>query len=208
MTAICEKIRASHPDVEFERIDTARIYVADFTERTKGTGKRRAVEVNGTPPGAPSGGLMDCAVFHNAGRETVEFAMFDDSKFIDISGENVRHCECSMHIGKPTEPRWVAFLEIKDCQPSNILRHRDKAIEQIANVARDFRARGIVSHEHLIGIVSCPRQKTAFNSTIVGTPVDALDLKRRTGITFFGTNDVLILGTPGLKPILLTRQWH
>ena len=193
-------ILAAHSQTTFlEKSDSA-IYIADFTRRTQGTSRPRSVEISTSLPMMDDGSLVDAVMFHNDKCLPIEIAIFDDYIFEDITGNNIEHCEGGLFIKNDT--KWVAFFEIKDCDESNILNYKAKAIRQITNVSNDFKARNIVTTERIHGIISFPRKHTTFNDEIFGDPIYYTRLKRSTGILFYATNEVFIIDRNSLNPII------
>lgn len=195
------KIQTEHSCTRFIQSNAATIYVADFSERTKLYPPKRSVEVSHAVQMSPDGrGPIDSTLFHNDNQLDIELGLFEDSTYHDLSGANIEHCEGTMYVANIPDLKWVAFLEIKDCLPKNVKNHKKKSLTQIQNVVNDFKARGIITTENVIGIISCPQKKVAFNSTIVGDMVSATALKRSTGINFYGTNEVFIVSKEIIRP--------
>lgn len=196
-----DKIYSVHSCTQFQSVNYPDIFIADFSERTKTKPPKRSVEISANNQPSPDGnGDMDSAVFHNNNGLNIEFAMYDDYTYHDISGNNIQHCECTMYIPDMKPLKWVAFLELKDCLPKNIHKHKKKAKEQIKNVVDDFKTRGILTNEIVYGIISCPQKKIAFNDSIIGDTIEWTKLKRLTGINYFGTNETFILSSTALLP--------
>lgn len=194
-------IYSAHNCTQFQTVNFSDIFIADFSERTKTNPPKRSVEISANNQPSPDGnGDMDSAVFHNSNGLDIEFAMYDDYTYHDVHGTNIRHCECTMYVPCMEPLKWVAFLELKDCLPKNIHKHKEKAKEQIKNVVDDFKTRGILTTEIVYGIISCPRKKIAFNDSIIGDTIEWTRLKRSTGINYFGTNETFILSSTALLP--------
>lgn len=197
---IKDSIQAAHPDAKTATYDFKEIYIADFTERTNSS---RSVEVTGHNQTCPiSGNPMDSAVFHNPSEMKVEYIGYDDDNYYNQKGDNIRHCEASMFPSGEAPVNWVVMLELKDCKPRNIKKHKFKARRQIFNVVKDLRERGILTSEKILGIVSVPRRHTDFNALIAGDIIQQTRYKRYTGITYFGTNEVLLIDTNTCRPVV------
>lgn len=193
-------ILAVHPQTSFLEKSDATIYIADFTRRTQGTINPRSVEISTSLPTMDDGIGVDAVLFHNKKILPIEIATFNDYTFENIAGDNIEHCEGGMYIKDATN--WITLFEIKDCDESNILNHKAKAIRQITNVSNDFRLRNIVTSELVYGIISFPRRHTAFNDDIFGDTIEYTKLKRSTGILFYATNEVFIVDMKGIKPVV------
>lgn len=193
-------ILSAHPQTSFWNSSAETFYIADFTRRTQGTAKPRSVEISETPPIMADGSRVDAVTFHNDQRLSVEVATYDDYLFEDTIGTNIEHCEGSLY--ELDNPQWIAFFEIKDCDERNIQNHKEKAIRQIINASNDFKVRGIVTAEKVYGIISFPRKHTAFNDDIFGDIIEYTQLKRRTGILFYATNELYIIDKHSLNPII------
>ena len=197
---IKDAILAAHPDATATAYNYKDIYIADFSERT---GSLRSVEVTGTNQLCPISGMpMDSAVFHNPKEIRMEIVEYDDYKFLNLKGDNIQHCEATMFPSDEIETKWVVMLELKDCKPNKIKKHRAKAIRQIFNVVKDLRDRAVLTKEKLIGVVSMPRRHTEFNAMIAGDIIQQTRYKRFTGITFVGTNEVMIIDKNICRPIM------
>lgn len=190
-------ILSAHPQTQFQELSASTIYIADFTRRTQGTTHQRSVEVSDHTPTMDDGTSVDAIVFHNTTRLQVEFSIFDDYHFEDITNTNIEHCEGGMYAKE--SPKWVTFFEIKDCEERNILNYKQKAIGQITNVLNDFKTRGIIHDERVYGVISFPRKHTAFNDVIFGDMIEYTRLRRTTGILFYATNEVFIVNANGIS---------
>lgn len=193
-------ILATHPQTSFLEKSDSTIYIADFTRRTQGTINPRSVEISTSLPTMDDGTAVDAVLFHNEKRLPIEIATFNDYIFENIAGNNIEHCEGGMYVKDVAN--WVAFFEIKDCDESNILKYKAKAIRQITNVSNDFKSRNIVTSKLVYGIISFPRRHTAFNDDIFGDMIEYTKLKRSTGILFYATNEVFIADMNELKPVV------
>lgn len=196
-----DEIYSAHSCTRYEQISASRIYVADFTQRTKNSAFKRSVEVSDTIQMNPNGmGVMDSVIFYNANNLPIEFAIFKDLEYHNVLGTNIKHCECVMYLEKEKDLEWIAFLEIKDCKSTNVTLYLEDAKIQIENVVNDFKVRNILSSEKIFGVISCPQCKVKFNDYIFGNPIDTLRYKRTTGINLFGTNETLIISKRLLHP--------
>lgn len=193
-------ILSAHPQTSFWNSSAETFYIADFTRRTQGTANPRSVEISETPPIMADGSRVDAVTFHNDQRLSVEVATYDDYLFEDTIGTNIEHCEGSLY--ELDNPQWIAFFEIKDCDERNIQNHKEKAIRQVINVSNDFKVRGIVTAEKVYGIISFPRKHTAFNDDIFGDIIEYTQLKRRTGVLLYATNELYIIDKHSLNPII------
>ena len=204
------KIQAVQPDSSVTTVNHSMIYIADFTERTKHMTPQRHVEITGAQQQDPSGTvLMDSLVIHNDNGYDVEVVLFDDhiyNNIITTRPHTIKHCEGSFVILDKESPRWIAFIELKDCAANSrfLAEHAFKAKRQIYNVVRDLRARGIVTSERIYGLISWPQVKTSFNSMITGgDTIAATRYKKYTGVTYYGTNEAYIIDKEVLQPVIV-----
>lgn len=181
-------------------------YIADFTERTKLLPIKRHVEVhaNCIPTDPNTGADMDCLKLNNESSGTIEYILLDDNSFFNINGTNVEHCEGSFSIKQSMGvlPKWIVLFEIKDCLPENVSNYIEKARGQIMNVKFDYDARGIIGRGiNVYGIVSCPQKKVGFNAAMFTNPIDALNWKRVTGISYYLSNELFVVSENMIRPI-------
>lgn len=203
MSNLARQIYSIHPTTSFRHVSYPKIYVADFTERTKMLPGKRSVEITDYNQMTPDGGaLMDSAVIHNAGGLLLEFSLLHDTSYTSTIAPNNLHCEGCFCLEDDTNRKWIVFFELKDCLPGNIPNHRRKAKKQIENVVADFNGHSLINGLKLFGIISCPRQKVSFNDTIVGDMFAARAYKRRTGITLYGSNEVFVMNKNNIRPVI------
>ncbi|MBQ0090115.1 MAG: hypothetical protein KBT27_12385 [Prevotellaceae bacterium] len=200
---MARQIYSFHPTTSFLQVNYSEIYVADFSERTKMLPIKRSVEITDHNQLAPDGRtLMDSAVIHNDGGLLLEFSLLHDDLYTSTIVPNNLHCEGCFYLENNANRKWIVFFELKDCLPKNISKHKGKAKKQIENVVLDFKGHSLINGLNLFGIISCPRKKVAFNDTIVGDMFAARAYKRRTGITLYGTNEVLVINENNIRPVI------
>lgn len=204
------KIQANHAGTSLSNVDFPMIYIADFTERTKLLPIKRHVEITPSqqadPNDATGATLMDSLMVHNVNGFSVEILLLDDNVFTNVVTGRAhpnQHCEGCFAINAASSPKWVAFMELKDCADGSpfLAKHALKAKRQIYNVIQDLRARKIITTEKLFGIISWPQVKVSFNDMIIGADMYAATrYKRFTGVTFYGTNEAFIISEELIRP--------
>lgn len=192
------RLGAAYPDAFIITKDVPIIYVADFSERTDSI---RKVEVHNVMPECPhdKDKVMDCLIIVNPSSIKLDFNIFDDHQFIDKEGKDIEHCEGCFYPYENNDDSWITLLEIKDCKPKNVSVYREKVISQIISSAELLRNRNIITTHKVYGVVSMPRTKTSFNSTIFGMPPDYTSLKRKHNILFAATNKIEIVDNKKIK---------
>lgn len=202
MNNLSNQILLYHSETVFLQVNHRDIYVADFTERTKLSPKKRSVEITNYNQQTPDGSaLMDSLVIRNSNNLLIEFSLLHDTLYTSCIVANNEHCEGCFY-NDDVNRNWVVFFELKDCLPKNVDNHREKAIRQIINVVDDFRGHSLITGLKLFGIVSCPRKKVAFNDTIVGDMFEARNFKRITGITLYGSNEIFVMDENNIRPVI------
>lgn len=174
------------------RKHNARLYVADYTNRTSGT---RQLGVYTSCPKVPGGGGdMDCVEFENNRGLSLDFLFFDNAGYQGYGVKSNEHCEGVCYLAKQDPLKWMVFYEIKDCDPANIMEYKSKAMRQIFNVYKDFLncniiQRGVISY----GIISYPQKHTSFNDAIFTDIIELKRLKKWTHINFRASNWIYVL---------------
>lgn len=206
------RIHTAQPQSSLTTVNYPTIYIADFTERTKHmpVASRRHVEITASQQNEPFGAtLMDSLNIYNSKNFDVEIILFDDNVYnsaITTRAHANQHCEGTFSILDKEPSRWIAIMELKDCDPHSRFKseHAFKAKRQIYNVVQDLRARGIITTEHLYGLISWPQVKTSFNSMITGADVIAATrYKKFTGVTYYGANEAYIVSREVLQPVVV-----
>lgn len=194
-----KKIAKYHPLTQFHDVSSEDIYIADFSRRTNGA---RSVEVHTAKPLDPNGvDEMDCLHLKNEKLLTVEVSVFDDDMFHDAQGNNIEHCECCLYPLPSSNKKWIAFVELKDCNDNNVLGYKQKMQRQIFEACSALRGIGIPCR-NAYGLVSCPRRKTGFNDNLFYSPLELITLKRMTSIDFIVTNNGIIVDETTIRPVL------
>ena len=186
------RILTAYPYSQFKQGNAPVFYIADFTERTKSL---RKVEIYATIPLTPDETQnMDCLTVNNPKTLTIEFNVFDDNQFKDEEGRDIQHCECCLFPTANNDIPWLAFVEIKDCKPKNIVYYKEKVKEQIISTVQFFRnAQITIGRQKIYGIISFPRKKkTSFNETIFSDYAEYKKLYTEYRIHFYPTNTVQI----------------
>lgn len=187
------KIRNNYPLSVFCSSASVKMYLVDFTERTK---SKRKVEFHETIPQAPNCNKdMDCLILENPSHLSVVCNIFDDNQFKDEKGRDLPHCECVLFPESQQDNIGVAFVEIKDCKSKNISVYKDKVKSQIISITQMFRYKGIIERQQRVyGIISFPRRnKVSFNQTIFDDVTEYKKLHQKFRICFFPTNSILIV---------------
>lgn len=187
------KIRNNYPLSVFCSSASAKMYLVDFTERTK---SERKVEFHETIPLVPNSDKnMDCLIFENPSQLPVVCNIFDDNQFKDEKGKDLPHCECILFPESLQDDISAAFVEIKDCKSKNISVYKDKVKIQIISTAQIFRDKGIIEkRQRVYGIISFPRRnKVSFNQTIFDDVTEYKKLYQKYRVSFFPTNNVFIV---------------
>lgn len=192
------RIRQHYPDTYITTRRVPLIFIADFTERTQ---NKRGIEVHNILPSCPNrpDKDMDCVLFNNPNQINIEINVFDNNQFKDEQGNDLRHCECCLFPSENHDKSWVVMLEIKDCKPKNISNYKDDVINQIVSVTNIFRQKNIITTHKVYGVVSIPRNKVSFNTTIFGMPPEYKSLKKQYKILFAATNTIEIKSSTDIK---------
>lgn len=177
------------------------IYIADMKNRSINA---RGIEMTSFQQASPDGkGMMDSLMFQNPDILSVDFAVFDDNDFKNPkTGLDDEHCEGCMYPTYEDPSSWVAFIEIKDCKPSNLVNYKKKTKRQIFNVVKAFRQKGILQGEKVYGIISFPRTHVAFNDTLFSDMFTIRRYKHFTGINFYATNQAVIIDDLRIKLVM------
>jgi len=186
------KIQTAYPQSVFHRSTEAKLYIADFTERT---GHNRKVEFHTTIPQVPgSTADMDCLVLENPLQLPVLCNIFDDNQFKSDDGNDLSHCECVFFPETELNDAILAFVEIKDCKSKNISVYKNKVKEQIITTAQIFREKSIIENQRVYGIVSFPRKnKVSFNQTIFDDFTEYKKNYQKYKVHFLLTNSASII---------------
>ena len=188
------KLQGTYPTAEYRTLNSPMIYVADFRLRTE---NERGVEIHPENPSTPDGtDAMACLKLINDEQLHIDFSVFDDSQFKKEEDENKddEHCECCFFRSDAGEDGWISFREIKDCKPSNIPTHKQKAKEQIISTVKHFRKNQIIAKNKPVhGIISFPRRtKTAFNDCIFRDHIEIFEMRKKYGILFLTSNTIKV----------------
>lgn len=193
------KISKHHPLTKFSCSNDRDFYIADYTRRTSGA---RSVEIHVAEPLTPNGSaVMDCLHLSNPRQLSVEFAVFDDNEFKDSQGNNIEHCECCLYPLPANGKKWIAFVELKDCDDGNVINYKTKIVRQIFDACAAFRGFGIPC-KNAYGLISCPRHKVGFNDSLFYSQLELIKLKRMLSIDFIVTNNGIIVDDAIIRPKL------
>lgn len=185
------RIVKAYPQAQLGELDSEKIYVVDFTERTK---SKRGIEIHSSVPLTPDSQRdMDCLEVKNAQKQVVVFNIFGDHQFKTEEGKDIQHCECCLFPETQNEKCWVAFVEIKDCKIKNVSNYKDKVKTQIISTVLLFREKQILDRsKNVYGTISFPRKgKMDFNAVIFGDPTEYKRLYQKYRIHFLPTNAIV-----------------
>lgn len=184
---------SEYPEAKYLTENSPVIYIADFSERTKGD---RGVEVYTESPLTPDGAqTMDCLTLTNEKQLNIDFSIFDDHQFKqEGKDKDDSHCECCFFLSNSDENSWISFVEIKDCKPKNVLSYKEKVKEQIISTVSHFKKKEIIAEgKRIYGIISFPRRnKVAFNDYIFRTHQEILEMRKEYGILFLPSNTIKV----------------
>lgn len=196
---IKKQIRHSYPKTEIVIESSPEIYISDMRNRSN---LSRGIEVSNIPQSSPDGkGMMDSTLFINKDRLSIDIAVFDDNQFKRSDGTPDKHCECCLYPTYADPSSWIAFLEIKDCKPSNFSNYKKYAKRQVFQSVKAFIRNDIIREEKIYGIISQPRRHTDFNDSLFIDQYETRRLKKFTGILYYGSNEIMVIDDLSIKPI-------
>lgn len=197
---IKNQIRYSYPETNIVIESSPDIYISDMRNRSNSS---RGIEVSNVPQLSPDGnGMMDSTHFVNKDILSIDIAIFDDNQFKRPDGTSDKHCECCLYPTHTDSSSWIAFLEIKDCKPSNFSNYKKYVKRQIFQSVKAFIRHDIIREEKIYGIISQPRRHTDFNDSLFIDQYETRRLKKFTGILYYGSNEVLVIDDLRIKPII------
>jgi hypothetical protein len=143
-----------------ENLDYPQIHITDLSRRTNG---RQRIEVYDAKPSG-----MDTLLLENPNLN-ITGTLFKPQCFRDEAGKEPDNCEGVFYLSDSTDKTWVLFIEIKDCDATNISEYFRKAKEQILEVVRIFREKEIIaSDKRVYANISFPRRnKTDYFNQLI-----------------------------------------
>lgn len=186
------KILAKYPASTFETRASKIFYVADFTKRTQKNeaAQRRSVEfldVQPNDPNEPSKPMQYLAV-ENPNGISIDCNVFDDSQFVDIDNNQLKHGECCFFPTNNNPNSWFSIAEIKDCRPSKTSAYKQDIQDKMDSMFQIFRNEVSITNR-IYFIISFPRKKSAMNDAIY---TDYVALKRYRSFIPLVSNRVVI----------------
>lgn len=116
------------------------IYVADYTEQTKHSQNKRAIELIDTSP--PSN--IDYFTVNNPCNLEMDGIPFDNNSFTRPDGSTLSQCECVIYPHNSNGNSWILFLELKySYKAKNNKNNLNKARRQLFKTQYYYRSRGI-----------------------------------------------------------------
>lgn len=181
------KIKEVFPEHEISTYAQG-IYIADYTEQTKGEATKRSVEIHTELPAD-----IEFFCLHNPLPIKIDSVIFDNYSFVDEDGKTQTQCECVTFPSVATNSSWILFLELKYCERKNAVNNLPKAKDQLLATYSYYKSKGIITKKntsYLIAgfpkLINVPFR----NSTL--TPALLTDLKRNENIILKIANEATI----------------
>jgi len=166
-----------------ENISYPQIHVVDHTRRTN---NMQGLEVYDAQPDG-----IDTLLIENPNLN-ISATFFKPQCFLDEHGYEPDNCEGVFYLSASTHETWILFLEMKDCDATNISNYFKKSKEQIIKIVQIFRNKKIIAeNKRVYANISFPRRnKTDFFNQLIkyGEPKNFLD-----------NHNIFIRGTNKLK---------
>lgn len=163
------------------------IFIADYTEQTKNTSDKKAVEIHIVKPGN-----IKCFSLYNLSALTVGTVIYDKCSFVDKEGLSQTQCECVAFPFQATEKSWVLFLELKYCLQKNAIKNLNKAKKQVFATYHYYKEKEVIGKNHLAYLlVSLPQQNNVPFEGFISTPAKLVEWRKQ-GIIFRGVNEAHI----------------
>lgn len=170
------KILTAYPDSVFTTTKAEKLFVADFTKRTKNV---RGVEISEEQPKMPTDSSIDmpCFVLNNNYRQSVDFNIFSDLQFKDENGNQLKHGECCVIPTHNDGRSWFCIIEIKDCTINKISKYKEEISEKMKSMFDIFRHKVGIPNT-IFFIASFPRNKTDFDQSMFDDYVDIKNYRK------------------------------
>ena len=169
-----------------ENITYPQIHVIDLTRRTKG---KKAMEIYDTKPEG-----IDTLLMENQG-VNISATFFKPQCFMYETGKEPDNCEGVFYPTDSTDKTWLLFLEIKDCNRTNISQYFRKAKKQIVQIVQIFREKNVIAqNKDVYANISFPREKARFYNQLI-KPGESKGFFDKYKIRIRGTNHLKIKNT-------------
>ncbi len=159
------------------KIFSNNIYIADYTEKTKGTPITRDVEFfSPTPP-------TDIDYFSIINPKSVEISgiKFDNRSFVYSNGNSKSQCEAVFFPSKSKNNSWILFCELKySNRPVNNENNLRKALKQLFKTRYYYVQTNIITDSNTCYLIaSLPMQSEPFpNFSLTQSCLTDLKVKR------------------------------
>ena len=143
-----------------ENITYPEIHVIDLTRRTNG---QQNLEIYSSKPNG-----IDSLLIENPNLD-ISATFFKPQCFINEAGKEPDNCEGVFYLSNSTNKSWVLFLEMKDCDATNISNYFRDAKIQITSIVSLFRDKEVINdNKRVYANISFPRRnKTDFYNQII-----------------------------------------
>ena len=166
-----------------ENITCPHIHVIDLTRRTN---NMQGLDIYDAQPDG-----IDTLLIENPNLN-ISATFFKPQCFRDEHGYEPDNCEGVFYLSASTYETWVLFLEMKDCDATNISKYFKKSKEQIIKIVQIFRNKKIIAeNKRVYANISFPRRnKTDFFNQLI---------KYGESKNFLDNHNIFVRGTNKLK---------
>lgn len=169
------------------------IWVADYTEKTKGFPKegRKGVTIQETP-------FLDIASFHLQNRNNTEILAVNFERNKGFFPQGVHDSEC-MFRPKEVGKGWLLLCELKYCKLDNICENANKAYSQLIDTWKLLDGRKFYDRKHckVFLNISAPEHNfdlAPFNG-FVANQDEQLEYLKKHKLHLLGINSVLVVNS-------------
>jgi hypothetical protein len=182
------KILKAYPKSEFVTTKSEKLFVADFTKRTK---NMRGVELFEEQPKTPSDSTknMPCFVLNNSYKQSIDYSVFDAQQFIDEDGNSLKQGECCVFPTHNDGRSWFCIIEIKDCAANKVSQYKENIAEKMKSMFEIFRNKVGISNT-IFFMASFPRKKADFDQSMFD---DYVDMKKYRKAFLVASNSATIV---------------
>lgn len=172
------------------------LYVADYTEQTKHSPIKRAIELIDTSP--PSN--IDYFTVNNPCNLKMDGIPFDNNSFTRPDGSTLSQCECVIYPHNSNGNSWILFLELKySYKTENNRNNLNKARRQLFKTQYYYKSRGIFNKNNTCYLLaSLPMQHPPF-ANISLTHNYLLRMKKKHNVVIRFQNSVEIIDDEKIK---------
>ena len=169
------------------------IWVADYTEQTKGFPKceRKGVTIQEMP-------FVDIAAFHLQNPSCMEILAVNFECNKGFFPEGVQDCEC-MFRPKNVGKGWLLLCELKYCKYDNIATNADKAYSQLIDTWKLLDGKGFYDRKHckVFLNISVPEHEYDLSPFLgfVGNQDEQLTYRKKYKLHLLGVNSVLVVSS-------------